>query len=224
MTSSITARPSTVHYFATAMVTATSPTAINAAAFNTDTPTVASYQTPASLLIIASSTTSNVTAAATAPDEANTIPVCPYPDNFPSTIIASLIAVYYLVADTVTAAADTGTTATSFKCNKFYTMTTFHHVYFFHATPFLHDNTHLLDQSVLLPPYIATWTARYSAPSSIYDGALATLAQPSFMSWQVMIPTPIFQPMSPHLSPVSATDYPSSSYFSRLCLFLLYNL
>ncbi len=109
MISSPTACPSTVHYFATAMFTTAPPTAINTAAFNTDTPTAANYQTLTRLSIIAYPTTSNATTAATTLDEATTIPVCPSPDTFDSTITTSLIAVFYLAAVTVMAAADTVT-------------------------------------------------------------------------------------------------------------------
>jgi hypothetical protein len=76
MTSSLTAPPSTVHFFAKAMVTTAPPTAGNTTVLNPDTPTAASYQTPASPFITAYSTTSNVTTAATAPDEPTTIQVC----------------------------------------------------------------------------------------------------------------------------------------------------
>jgi hypothetical protein len=53
----------------------------------------------------------------------------------------------------------------------------------------IHSNYHQIYLLVLSILHVAAWTARFSAPSSIYDGALATLVQPGFTLWRVMIDT-----------------------------------
>jgi hypothetical protein len=52
-----------------------------------------------------------------------------------------------------------------------------------------HSNYHQIYLLVLSILHVAASTARYSAPSSIYDGALAILVQPSSTLWRVMIDT-----------------------------------
>jgi hypothetical protein len=63
----------------------------------------------------------------------------------------------------------------------------FHHVCSFHITEIIHGNYHQTYLLVLSILCVAAWTARYSAPTSIYDGASAVLVQPSFTLWKVMI-------------------------------------
>ena len=66
------------------------------------------------------------------------------------------------------------------------TTTTYHHLYSFHVATIIHGNTYLLHHSVLLLLPVAAWTARYSAPSSIYDEVLAILVQPSSTLWRII--------------------------------------
>jgi hypothetical protein len=76
------------------------------------------------------------------------------------------------------------------------TMTTYHCICSFHVTNSTHDNgdPYLLNHVVLLLPHATNWAARYSAPSSIHDGALTILVQPSFIWWQGKIQPPVFYP------------------------------
>ena len=71
---------------------------------------------------------------------------------------------------------------------------TYHRVCSFHVTNSTHGNPCLLYHYVLLLPHDAIWTARYSAPSSIYDGALAILVQPSFTWWKGQIQPHVLYP------------------------------
>ena len=48
----------------------------------------------------------------------------------------------------------------------------------FHIATITHDNSYPLDCPVRLLSHVIAWTARYSAPFSIYDGAIVIIAQP----------------------------------------------
>ena len=66
----------------------------------------------------------------------------------------------------------------------------FLHVYCLHATLKIHDNIYQLQLTVLLLPQFAACADSYSAPSSISDGALAMLGQPSYNMWKQATTTP----------------------------------
>ncbi len=76
------------------------------------------------------------------------------------------------------------------------TMTTYHCVCSIQVTNSTHGNgnLYLLDHVVLLLPHATYLAARCSAPSSIYDGALTILVQPSFIWWQGKIQPPVLYP------------------------------
>jgi hypothetical protein len=59
-------------------------------------------------------------------------------------------------------------------------MDIFHHICSFHITAIIHGNYYQIYLLVLSILHVAAWTARYSTPSSIYDGALVLLVQSSF--------------------------------------------
>jgi hypothetical protein len=81
------------------------------------------------------------------------------------------------------------------------TTPTYHHVCSFHVTNSTHGNHYLLYQFVFLLPHAATWAAKYSAPSSIYDGALTILVQPSFKWWTGKIQPRVLYPRQHNLAP-----------------------
>jgi hypothetical protein len=69
---------------------------------------------------------------------------------------------------------------------------------------FTHQYLPILQYCLLLL-HVAAGTARHHTPSSIYDGALAVLVQPSFTLWKVVIQTPIIPPASIQLGTFPAT-------------------
>ncbi len=92
------------------------------------------------------------------------------------------------------------------------TTTTYHHIYSIHVATIIHGNTYL-HHFVLLLPHVAAWAARYSAPSSIYDGALTILVQPSFTLWREQIQKLVSYPCQLNSEPFQLWLYFYKSLF-----------
>jgi hypothetical protein len=93
---------------------------------------------------------------------------------------------------TPTAAAGYVPTASKFKATSFTTAnaikspTTSTNV-IFHTRTILHGKTDPRYPPAFMIPHVADWTASYSAPSSILDGALTMLGQPSSQQWKTLL-------------------------------------
>jgi hypothetical protein len=188
--------------FNTATVGTASPPVTEATAFISASITAATHLTSPRLFIVAQFTPSNdITTADTDADDAiyailAAARVSTADDDTLAITIRLLLAIHFITAkDTPTTAAgkltpadpcfiDTTDPNHDIEAVSTPTMTTYHHVYSIQGTTTIHINTYLLQHFILLLPHAATWAARFSAPSSIYDGALATFVQPRFTRWK----------------------------------------